>query len=297
VAKWYHEEFKGKGRISFKNSGNYYEGNTTSAGDIDAVNRQYAFAIGWFGGPWTDGDYPQVIKDTLGSKLPNFTQAEKDMIKGSCDFYAIDGYTGYYASALANGSAACAANSSDPNYPECSDSSSTGPDGFPIGPSSDNGVSWLYSTPLSIRRFLNSLTKEIFPNITDIVVSEFGFAEPFEGSQDSLNTILWDLRRADYYQGFLDNILAAKVIDGVNVTGAFGWAIFDNFEWFAGSNVKFGLQYLNQTSLERVPKASMFQFLDWFKLHGGAIIPSSSSTAGGNATGIPNIGSVARRMF
>lgn len=41
VAKWYHNEFKGKGQISFKNSGNYYAPNTTSPADIDAVNRQY----------------------------------------------------------------------------------------------------------------------------------------------------------------------------------------------------------------------------------------------------------------
>lgn len=41
-------------------------------------------------------------------------------------------------------------------------------------------------------------------------------------------TILWDLRRADYYQSYLDNILAAIHYDGVNVTGAWGWAIFDS---------------------------------------------------------------------
>jgi hypothetical protein len=39
----------------------------------------------------------------------------------------------------------------------------------------------------------------------------------------------------------------------------------DDFEWFSGSSVKFGLQYVNYTSLERIPNASMFQFLNWFK--------------------------------
>lgn len=38
--------------------------------------------------------------------------------------------------------------------------------------------------------------------------------------------------------------------------------------------------------MERYPKASMFQFLDWFKLHGGAKL--GSGTAGGNASAIPN---------
>ena len=65
------------------------------------------------------------------------------------------------------------------------------------------------------------------------------------------------------------------------MTGAFGWAIFDNFEWFSGSGVKFGLQYLNQTSMERIPKASMFQFLDWFKAHEAS---PANGTIGGNTT-------------
>lgn len=155
-----------------------------------------------------------MLKDTLGSMLPNFTRAEKDMIKGSCDFYAIDGYTGFTAYGITGGSAACAANSSDPNFPECAGSNSVGPDGFPLGPAADNGVRWLWSTPSTIRKFVGVITKELFPTIPDIVVSEFGFAEPFEGQQTSLPEILWDLRRADYYQGFLDNILAAKVEDG-----------------------------------------------------------------------------------
>ncbi len=135
------------------------------------------------------------------------------MIKGSCDFYAIDAYTGYIGYALPGGSAGCAANSSDPNYPECS-STSTFSNGFPTGPSADYAQSWLWSTPHTIRLFLNDITKKLFPSIKDIVVSEFGFAEPREGDESSLGNILWDLRRADYYQGYLDNILAAKTQDG-----------------------------------------------------------------------------------
>lgn len=90
VAKWYHNEFKGKGRITFKNSGNYYEANSTKPEDEISRQRNFDFSIGWFGGPWTDGDYPQSLKDTLGDLLPTLTQEEKDLIKGSCDFYAID---------------------------------------------------------------------------------------------------------------------------------------------------------------------------------------------------------------
>ncbi len=119
VAKWYHEDFKGKGRITFKNSGNYYEANNTdSAADIDAVARNYEFVLGWFGGCWReDGDYSPMLKETLGDMLPEFTAEELDMIKGSCDFFAIDAYTGYLGVGITGGSAACASNSSHPDFP------------------------------------------------------------------------------------------------------------------------------------------------------------------------------------
>ena len=240
VAKWYHEVFKGKGRISFKNSGNYYEPNSTAKADVIAAQRQSDFSIGWFGGPWTNGDYPQSLKDALGNVLPTLTEDEKALIKGSCDFYAIDGYTSYYASGLPGGLDQCTSNSSFSGYPECSDSVSTAPDGFPIGPASDPGVSWLYSTPIGIRKFLKEITMELFPSVPDIVVSEFGFAEPFESQLTTTNQNLWDLRRADYYQGFLDEILASRVVDGVNVTGAYGWAICErNFTQLFSSTSSF----------------------------------------------------------
>nr|OQO23441.1 hypothetical protein B0A51_07745 [Rachicladosporium sp. CCFEE 5018] len=269
VAKWYHEEFKGRGKIRFKNSGNYFEANSTAPADAVSVQRNYDFVLGWFNYPvWgPTGDYPQTLRDTLGDILPTFTQAEKDIVKGSCDFFAIDPYTGYYAFGIPD-LEACTSNSSYPGYPECAGSASTAPDGFPIGPSADPAVSWLYSTPVGLRKFLNAIKKTLFPTVPSIMVTEFGFAEPFESQMPNLNAALWDLRRADYYQGYLDSMLAAVVEDDIPVSGALGWAIFDNFEWGSGTNVRFGMQYLNYTDLTRTPKASLFTFVNWFKDHG-----------------------------
>jgi WD repeat-containing protein 26 len=273
VSNWYRNEFKGKKPMTFKNSANWAVANSTSAADKAALQRVNDYNMGWFGGPWTnDGDYPATLKDTLGDLLPKFTQDQKNMIKGSCDFYAIDGYTAYYVAAPPNGIDACTKNQSDPNYPQCAVQLTVAPDGFPIGPNADAGATWLWSTPFGIRPFLNFIAKEYFPvKPPSIVVSEFGFSDPAEGSFSTLPQILWDLRRADYIQSFLDNILAAKVLDGVNVTGIFAWAIYDNFEWNSGLATKFGLQYVNLTSQERHPKASMFQFLNFFKKHVGGV--------------------------
>ncbi|KAF2084589.1 glycoside hydrolase family 1 protein [Saccharata proteae CBS 121410] len=266
TAKWYHNTFHGKGRITFKNTGYYYEPASNSTADLVAAQRSYDFELGWFGGPWTDGDYPQILKDTLGDMLPSFTEEQKEMIKGSCDFYAIDAYTAYYAYGISGGVEACANDSSNANFPECATITLSQPDGFPVGPSPETGAnSWMYSTPLAVRKYLNKITKELFPTVNEIMVTEFGFAEPIAADTTSLNALLWDYLTQDYFQGYLDNILAARVEDGVNVTGAIAWAIFDNFEWFDGMRVKFGLQHLDRSTLKRTPKASMFQFTDWFK--------------------------------
>jgi beta-glucosidase/6-phospho-beta-glucosidase/beta-galactosidase len=271
VHDWYRNVFKGTKPMTMKNSANYIIANSSSDADQEAVGRANDFNMGWFGQCWRDdGDYPQTLKDTLEpfGLLPKFTQEQKDKLKGSCEYYAVDAYTTYYAAAPPNGIKACTSNMTDPNFPDCAVTSSIQPNGFPIGPNADAGATWLYSTPVGIRKFLNFITKEYFPSVKSIQVTEFGFSDPDEGGFNTLPQILWDLRRADYIQGFLDNILAAKVIDGVNVTGIFGWAIYDNFEWNSGLSAKFGLQHVNLTSYERTPKASMFQFLNWFRTHG-----------------------------
>lgn len=194
VAKWYHNDFKGKGRITFKNSGNFQEPRTQSPADLRAAQRGTDFGIGLFAGPWTDGDYPKSVRETLGDLLPTLTPDEKNLIKGSCDFYAIDPYTAFtlYSPPDAEN---CYTNRSAPGYPECASTTQTGANGFPMGVSSDPGTSWLKSTPYGLRKYLKNIMT-LYPTIPDIVISEFGFAEPFESRLTKMQDILWDLRRA-----------------------------------------------------------------------------------------------------
>lgn len=283
VAKWYHGVFGGRHNITFKNSGNYLvPANASSPADQAAVQRAYDFGLGWFGGPWSaDGDYPASLRAALAGTdvLPALSDADKALIRGSCDLYAIDAYSSFTVAAPQGGIDACVANASDGRWPECFDSSRlrVGAGGkYRVGPAADPGAEWLVSAGIGVRRFLGTLATRLFPTAPAFQLTEFGFAEPFESLWTTVGEATWDVRRADYFQAYLDGVLAAVVEDGVPVTGAWAWAIFDNFEWREGNRVRFGLQYVNFSSLERTPKVSMFQLLDWFR----CVCPRSSCEDG-----------------
>lgn len=60
---------------------------------MKATERARAVTPGWFAGPVYQGDYPQLLKGMVGDRLPIFTDAEKELIRDSSDFYGLNMYT------------------------------------------------------------------------------------------------------------------------------------------------------------------------------------------------------------
>lgn len=46
--------------------------------------------------PVIHGDYPEIIKEQLGNRLPSFTTEQSKMLKNSSDFIGINYYTARY---------------------------------------------------------------------------------------------------------------------------------------------------------------------------------------------------------
>ena len=76
----------------------------SSVSDQEAVKRAMAFHLDFFAKPiFIDGNYPEVVKSQVAlmskkqgypsSQLPEFTEEEKRMIKGTADFFAVQYYT------------------------------------------------------------------------------------------------------------------------------------------------------------------------------------------------------------
>ncbi|THU85114.1 glycoside hydrolase [Dendrothele bispora CBS 962.96] len=257
------------GEIAFKNDD--FVGvpwRTNSTEDSEAVERHAAFQIGIFSDPvYTTGDWPQIMKDTLSPEiLPRFTEEEKADILGTADFFAIDCYRQQYISAPDNGLEACLSNTSDPNWPRCNvvqtfDSNA----GWNIGAFSSPGTPWLEDTSRFLRGYLKDLQARWPTN--KIIASEFGFTQAFESQKPDLASIKEDTDRINYLMSYLGEMLLSIHEDKIPLKGAFIWAMVDNAEWGSGLNTRFGIQYVNYTTLERSYKRSAIALSEFFEVH------------------------------
>jgi beta-glucosidase len=70
-----------------------------------------------------------------------------------------------------------------------------------------------------------------------------------------------DERRREYLR---DHFAAAHraIAAGVPLAGYFAWSLFDNFEWAEGLSDRFGIVYVDYTTLRRTPKASALWLKD-----------------------------------
>ncbi|XP_018092335.2 lactase-phlorizin hydrolase [Xenopus laevis] len=214
--------------------------------DVEAARTYMSFFCGWFADPIFHGDYNEVMKSrilerSLGqgltkSRLPEFTESEKQRIKGTHDFFGLNHYTSVLTAPLNFPEG-------DPTY-DADRGTSVISDRTWLG----SGSNWLRITPFGLRRLLNWI-KETYNN-PPIYVTENGISER--------GTNLKDVWREHYYKYYINEALKAVKYDGADLRGYAAWSLMDNFEWAAGYTERFGLYYVNFTdpSLQRIPKDS-----------------------------------------
>ncbi|XP_044133625.1 cytosolic beta-glucosidase-like [Bufo gargarizans] len=244
---------KQKGFVSIALNSDWAEPlDPNSRDDQEARERYLMFELDWFAKPiFVDGDYPAVMKleisrksqeqGLLTSRLPEFTDEEKNMIRGSADFFCLNYYTTRKVKPLN-------VKQSGPSY-----SSDMGAEGIKDPEWVEAGVEWLAVVPWGIRKLL-AYIKDKFGD-PDIYITENGFAQ-----NDS--PVLQDTHRWGYFQETLGEVLKAIKQDEVKVRGYFAWSLLDNFEWISGYSVRFGLFHVdfNQPNLPRTPYFSAIEY-------------------------------------
>ncbi|EMS65557.1 Beta-glucosidase 5 [Triticum urartu] len=69
---------------------------TNSDVDVEAAKRYLDFVFGWILEPLVSGDYPDVMRKNVGSRLPSFTKSQSQVVKGAVDFIGINHYYSMY---------------------------------------------------------------------------------------------------------------------------------------------------------------------------------------------------------
>lgn len=244
----YKKEFqmKQKGKIGITLNSMWFEPeNVDDKNCLTASRRALDFELGWFAHPIYFGDYPDVMRNTIGKRLPKFTEQEQLELRESSDFFGLNHYSTSLIGGLFDDNALKNMGEGyfrDRGVIEKDKSEWTKTDmGWNIVP---NGLTQLlehihitYGSPKG-----------------GIIITENGLA----ARENNLNDALKSCERVDFYQSYIQAVHHA--INGdkkVDVKGYFLWSLMDNFEWAFGFSKRFGLYYVDYETLKRTAKPAV----------------------------------------
>ncbi|BER91634.1 GH1 family beta-glucosidase [Atrimonas thermophila] len=107
--------------------------------------------------------------------------------------------------------------------------------------------------PRGIYEITERITKDYQPSA--IYITENGIATPDILEEETVE----DLRRIVYLRDHLLWVYQA-IEAGFPIQGYFVWSLLDNFEWDKGLTKRFGIVYVDYTTLRRFPKKSFFWY-------------------------------------
>ncbi|KAK0451434.1 glycoside hydrolase superfamily [Desarmillaria tabescens] len=98
-------------------------------------------------------------------------------------------------------------------------------------------------------------------------ISEFGTLEPFAYANADISQVKEDVPRTNCLLTYLGEMLLSIHEDGVPIEGAFAWTMIDDTEWVGGTMVRYGIQHVDYTTLERTYKRSALSLVEFFGSH------------------------------
>jgi len=259
----YQEEQGGKIGITLNTD--WAEPYTNSTEDLAAAERSMMFQFGWFAHPVFYGDYPSVMRENCGERLPTFSPEDRKLLKGSLDFLGLNHYGSHYSMNPKSNAGPIPVNFE--GWVEDQRVVSTYyRNGKAIGPQGDSP--WLFVAPWGFYKLLHWVKKTYSPKA--IIVTENGVDVPNENTMP-IHKALKDTFRLDFYRSYIGAMKRA-IQEGVPVKGYTAWSFLDNYEWADGYLKRFGLFYVHYENQTRFAKDSV----KWFRsfLAGNASAPS-----------------------
>ena len=266
-----------KGTIGIVCNMDWGEPYTQKQEDKDAAERRNVFWGGWFYDPIFFGNYPQIMIDLVGSRLPKLSQEQQKLIQGSIDVFYLNNYSAEY---IYNQHQVIPGW----NYDQQNAQSYTNEDGELIG--AETAASWLHVVPYAPKKVLLwfqnrysfagpgtgiGIMKNGKMEKLDIMITEQGMPVLGEDESTSYEVAKTDTSRIQYYASYLSQIAEAIQIGGLQFKGYFTWSIIDNWEWGNGFTQRFGINYLQNTDKENLklylPKNSALWYKNYIHDH------------------------------
>uniref|UniRef100_H3H066 Beta-glucosidase n=1 Tax=Phytophthora ramorum TaxID=164328 RepID=H3H066_PHYRM len=209
----------------------------TNAADVAAAARALEFDYGWYLEPMISGDYPAVMREVVGDRLPTFTAEESALLKGSYDLFMMN----HYASK---------------SVTDCnSTTSQTSCDSLALGYAKDRGVddsrapegyrnssrnsagelncAWFTAYPpgyLALMKWVSAHDPS-----AELLLTENGWCGNEEVENEDQ---MW------YYKNYLEQVYKAVTEESIKVIGYTAWSYLDNYEW-GSFEPRFGLYYVD----------------------------------------------------
>ncbi|KAF2637434.1 glycoside hydrolase, partial [Massarina eburnea CBS 473.64] len=253
VVDMYRKEFQKtqKGSIAITLSGNWSEPwDADDPADVAAAQRALEFEIAWFADPvhgTGEVDYPAVMRIQLGDRLPRFTDAEKELIRGSSDFYGMNTYTAFFVKDKVKEINRIPLEDHKGNL-EWFDENKHG-----VSRGKESDTEWLRTAPWGFAKLLRWIWSRYQK---PIYVTENGTTA--KGETEPTPDIVNDTHRIEFYRQYVGELAKAVKEDGIDIRSYFGWTLLDNWEWAKGYTDRFGVMFVDFESKEktRYPKES-----------------------------------------
>ncbi|CAK1540954.1 unnamed protein product [Leptosia nina] len=199
-----------------------------------------------------EGGFPKEFSEIIArnskeqgyprSRMPEFTQEEKELARGAADFFGVNHYTANLVSAT----------DYKQEYPVPSLHSDVNAGSYVPPEWPKSASKWLTLAPNSIYNVLTHLKNKY--NDPTFYITENGWSTTLEAG-------LEDDDRITYYRAALNSVLDSLEA-GVNLKGYMAWSLIDNFEWMEGYLERFGLYQVDFESPEktRTPRKAAFVY-------------------------------------
>jgi beta-glucosidase len=226
--------------------------------DLVAAGTFHAITNRLFSQPILAGSYPEELRPLIPIDDAQLA-ADLELISAPLDFYGVN----YYEPVLIASPRADldTAGAIEVELPE----------GMPFAPlpypsEERTDFGWAI-VPAGLTAVLTEL-HESYPGMPPIVITENGASYHDVPAADGT---VDDPKRIAYLDAHL-RAVADAVAAGVDVRGYYVWSAFDNFEWAAGNDERFGLVYVDFATQERIRKSSWSWYRD--------VIAANAASAG-----------------